>query len=993
MAFDNDTAIVKGKEVKLTESDDNARLRKRRKQRMSGIIERNYRPEEYLGTVFDDDFKKRRDEEAGALDREDVLRIKSARWGTRKRTKKKILKAKKKQAESRDAAIRKIISENRKNEERKVGAVKMTLQAWENDVKTVRDHLASLEKKDNEGRIKVLSEIAEHLRFIRIYCDDTLWTKDRGKDKEEKKEEPDTTTPKPGSPEPVASTVTDKPTSPPSVSQSKTLESDTSASVDEDSVPPTTSDESVSDEVSSDLSESGDKLLHAEEESEDGTEKPTSPPSVSQSETLESDTSAPPKPIKQDEQTSKPLAQSVSEQTEKPAEKEKKKEFSQMTDEEKRELFGIGKEATARTVNGTMKKNTNCDEMAVHIWNIDEKYAQLLSDEAFKAGAGALLVPMRDALRGVRSRLKKVTDDALGRFEDIRIGSVLMRAMQTDFKDGFVPDYSLSREDKSKEHIFNLRYKKTRFVDYSEEDYNKLLNDAFGNDGSIVEALGGKIIASEKTGESKKESGTTETPSSEKKEHEDKKMVEGKGAEIIHSFVNELYLPYQHFRDYKRAGMMKDANDVYLGIVRRLVSRVPELGAYKVSFDNSLYYLILNFGENLTKGTARLHAEILGELDAEERESNEKTAEDLFDKDESLEDLYTDKSERELNAGLGAKGRYYKRSEIERIIKAYDVIVGTSLSEKCVKKLCRIEAMDSIVGFEREDDSLRFRLGQMFAGAHSSKSILGKGPEKQAKERILVLTDVVALGGPVYSGPRKKKEDESSEETVKISEKKKELPKIFVTEDMKEKLGKMDLKELKEKFHQTESDPLKDRFEPIFARVLLVKLSMIDDKDPKKRVEFLGDSIEVFKRYYRDLVGTVKPEEKKPDTSTETKKEAKPTQDAEHKTDKQPQTPSEKKSSTTEEQPVTVVSEQTVINIDDQKGWLITPENEAAAMDNPNTYAGRISAMLKKAFEESLSGRFVIEGKNEESVVLGAKTRYSDTESELALGMEKQAEK
>ena len=359
-----------------------------------------------------------------------------------------------------------------------------------------------------------------------------------------------------------------------------------------------------------------------------------------------------------------------------------------------------------------------------------ERINDTLSDEKQKGKITAI----KNAMSGIKERITTQKQKATEEREAVDFGNIFARAMTEGEvgADGFVPDYSVTKKDGSKDYIFKMRYKEKKESGISKENFKKLIEDAFGTDEGVVKQL----------------------------------EEANKDNEFVNSFLNNLYLPYQMFRTFKQNKQTAEASEVFVGIVDRMVSMVGGLAEYKHTFDNKLYYFVLNLGENLSRSDAgkedfkpRLHSETMG-LDEEKIQNREDEVRGKLFK-EGADSPFSQKTERELNKGKSIAERYYKISEIQNIIKNFDIVNWVDMDQACAEKLCKIEAADSITGFVRNWDSLRFKVGQrdlekgQFANERVQKAfdnLKVKDKDGEATKKItlktLVITDVIALGGP-----------------------------------------------------------------------------------------------------------------------------------------------------------------------------------------------------------------------------------------------------
>ena len=477
-----------------------------------------------------------------------------------------------------------------------------------------------------------------------------------------------------------------------------------------------------------------------------------------------------------------------------------------------------------------------------------------LSDEKQKGRISVIA----NAMSGVNNRIKSKGEQAKEDREVAVFGSIFMRAMTEGEvgADGFVPDYSVSKKDSSKDYIFKMRYKEKKVSGISKENFKKLIVDAFGTDEGVIKQL------------------------------EDA----NKDNEFVNFFLNNLYLPYQMFRTFKQYKQTTEASGVFVGIVDRMVGRVGGLAEYKHTFDNKLYYFVLNLGENLSRSDAgkedfkpRLHSETMG-LDEEKTQKREDEVRgNLLDEGEG-DKLFSQKTDKELNKGKSIAERYYKYSEIQNIIKNFDIVNWVDMDPACAEKLCKIEAADSLTGFARGLDSLRFLVGQrdlekgQFANERVQKAfdnLKVKDKDGEATKNItlktLVITDVIALGGPRANwldnlrrkqalGPEREREWKQRPRTFEGS-KRVPIPRVVMTGKMVEKLQGLekpeDLKKLV--YKDTDGKTEKDALEPIYARFLMYWLAIKKPADLKESE--LQEELKLIKKYYPYAVET---EESKP---------------------------------------------------------------------------------------------------------------------------------
>ncbi len=482
---------------------------------------------------------------------------------------------------------------------------------------------------------------------------------------------------------------------------------------------------------------------------------------------------------------------------------------------------------------------------------------------------------MRLAFDGAEKKIEKVYNKAVEKGELITFTTVLNRSMSFKDMDGFTPDYSNIGENNKMNGILNLRYKHPKEMKLSTtpEQFKTLVEDAFGGENAVTKAL----------------------------------AEANRDNEIVRFFVHGLSIAYRVFKDYRMARRMQEANDCYAAIAGRFVETIKELydidlSGYMNEYDKSLYYLIVNFGENLKEGTAKLHAETLGYMEKEANEEAEKVSENLFD----TAGLFgTEEEIRKKNKAAtlenNFKGRFFKRSEISKILREYETIVHIEMSKECAKKICMIESMESLMGYERKPetlDSFRFGLGKKEQLRLIKKEKKEEGKDEKEKkddktleddyikmtEITLVLNDVIApeiTWSPIKPSEKKKDEDHKESQTDSPNDKSKEsskdgesskqgkpmkLPSFVVEEGMKEKLRLMvreekDYKKLKAMFiPESASESVKARLEPTFARVLLFIIPFFDNKNDRRLFFLQDDALSMVEKYYPDAVDIVKEE-------------------------------------------------------------------------------------------------------------------------------------
>ena len=285
-----------------------------------------------------------------------------------------------------------------------------------------------------------------------------------------------------------------------------------------------------------------------------------------------------------------------------------------------------------------------------------ERINDTLSDEKQKGKITAI----KNAMSGIKERITTQKQKATEEREAVDFGNIFARAMTEGEvgTDGFVPDYSVSKKDSSKDYIFKMRYKEKKVSGISKENFKKLIEDAFGTDEGVIKQL----------------------------------EEANKDNEFVNFFLNNLYLPYQMFRTFKQNKQTAEASGVFVGIVDRMVSLVGGLAEYKHTFDNKLYYFVLNLGENLSRSDAgkedfkpRLHSETMG-LDEEKIQKREDEVRgNLLDEGDG-DKLFSQKTDKELNKGKSIAERYYKYSEIQNIIKNFDIVNWVDMDPACAEK-------------------------------------------------------------------------------------------------------------------------------------------------------------------------------------------------------------------------------------------------------------------------------------------------------------------
>lgn len=421
-------------------------------------------------------------------------------------------------------------------------------------------------------------------------------------------------------------------------------------------------------------------------------------------------------------------------------------------------------------------------------------------------------VQNKDSLRRIGENFKKIAskigseiDVAVRGKEKLTFCNVFQRALGETDSEGFRPDFAAagleSRGDeleKRKRHA--LRYKTYRSVEYTDENLKTLIEDALGKNDELVD----KLMKKNQNGET----------------------------EIINEFVNKAYLSYQMFRNLKSVKDYKTANDYFLDVVEFFTEKVPELKTMMSPGDDRLYYLVVNFGENIAKGTVRLHADILGKNEEETDAHNVDAAKTITGKD-----LYASKSARELNVGASIGSRYYSIDEILKIFERYYGLVGYTISDTCVEDLMSIKAMDMIYGYEREAKDFRFRI---------KSSVTEQG----GKYRRLFVDSVIAINDSVKRVKTQKAKPEEEQQSQQPegqqaegqqaegqqqkSEADKNAPmkldQLSVTEALKSSIGGLTRKGIFDMTLGKASASAKADVEPVFARFMLYRMSIITDK-------------------------------------------------------------------------------------------------------------------------------------------------------------------
>ena len=495
------------------------------------------------------------------------------------------------------------------------------------------------------------------------------------------------------------------------------------------------------------------------------------------------------------------------------------------------------------------------DKFITQLKNNIEKINNALSDEKQKGKIAGIEKAMSGIKEKIEIQKKKATDNR----EAVDFGNIFARAMTEGEvgADGFVPDYSVKAGDRQKDYIFKMRYKNEKASLISEKNFDLLIDDAFDKDEGIKKQI---------------------------------KEANGKDNSFVNYFLNNLYLPYQMFRTFKQYKQTEDASQVFTGIVDRMVALVNGLNEYKYSFDNKLYYFVLNLGENLSRSDAgkedfkpRLHSETMG-LDEEKIQKREDEVKgNLLDEGEG-DKLFSQKTDKELNKGKSIAERYYKYSEIQNIIKNFDVVNWVDMDQACAEKLCKIESADSLTGFTRSWDSLRFLVGQrdlekgQFANERVQKAfdnLKVKDKDGEAAKKItlktLVITDVIALDGPRANwlddlrkkpalGPEREREWKQRPGTFTGS-KRVPIPEVVMTGKMAEMLQGLEKPEDLKKivYKDTDGETEKDALEPIYARFLMYWLAIKKPADLKENE--LQEELKLIKKYYPYAVET---EESKP---------------------------------------------------------------------------------------------------------------------------------
>ncbi|MCR5520850.1 MAG: hypothetical protein K6F44_02930 [Lachnospiraceae bacterium] len=406
----------------------------------------------------------------------------------------------------------------------------------------------------------------------------------------------------------------------------------------------------------------------------------------------------------------------------------------------------IPKPAPSKTANGAYEKT---EAALARIVGELEHFVIAAGNEKDARTAKVWLDRVGAAIRTINSEIGNVKNLVESKRENVIIGTLIDRAMRRTLPDGYVPDYTVpgARTDTEKsgggagkkpvnsmEHLLNIKYAEEKHVEYPKDSFRALAEDAFGKD-PIVDVL----------------------------------MESYKNDDFVNKFINESGVLYSYFKNAKMRKRMKEADEIYALIIQKLVGSVKELSSFIRPYDNSLYFFVVNLGENLLKGTCVLHEESLGMLESEAKARGAESAQDVYNAVETNEgtqagqeedNLFAAGNEKMLNEGRKIEDRFYSTEEIGKIISEYHIVDGVDLSDKCIKKLRAIESFDAVMGFARNMTTLRFTV---------EKGVYGKGLYQS-----IVLTDVVAVGGPVPSfdssgnvtdepNAKKEKKEESTE--------------------------------------------------------------------------------------------------------------------------------------------------------------------------------------------------------------------------------------
>nr|MCR5432381.1 hypothetical protein [Lachnospiraceae bacterium] len=454
---------------------------------------------------------------------------------------------------------------------------------------------------------------------------------------------------------------------------------------------------------------------------------------------------------------------------------------------------------------------------------------------------------IKDVFDKVDRGIKEVRSNVEKKREDVLIGTLIDRSMKKEILDEFAPDYTMpgmvTDTEKGKktqrrneyDYLLNVRYTERQHVSYKEDDFKKLAEDAFG-ESEIVGTL--------------------------MKKPED----------FVDYFINEANILYGFFKDAKLGRRMEEAASIYALIIQKLVEKEHMLETYKRPYDHSLYYFVMNLGENLRNNTCILHKEIIanetksGEPSAvqqvyesvivdeeteeeavaeaekskekEETEDKKKKAGKKLKQGERRDPLYYTGKDTKLNEDRSVENRFYGSSEIEKIIFQFDVIDGVRISKKSSEKLLAIQSLDSVMDYNRELTSLRFMLGKVKAN--------------DGKHESLVLTDVIAMGGPE---PNYKTEAGKTEKEEPVK------PERIVSEEISEKIALMSFEDLKERFlKKEEGADIPEEAKVVFAKFLMYKFSTVTGEEEKKG---LADSVSgdeevmgILEKYYARSVKT-----------------------------------------------------------------------------------------------------------------------------------------
>ena len=587
------------------------------------------------------------------------------------------------------------------------------------------------------------------------------------------------------------------------------------------------------------------------------------------------------------------------------------------------------------------EKKTTLGDVQTHITSVIGSIDQVVGGEGNalekKPKTKAYLEKIGKVMKTIEGKYVSVVTDAINKGEKINFATLFERAMTEKSADGFVPDYSGAGKDNEMNHILDLRYKnqeeKLNGLKTTPEDFKTLIIDAFGSENSDTKAL--------------------------------EEANEGSKNKIVRFFVAGLSIAYNIFKEYRKKGLMREANEAYSAIANRFVESVRVLSQGKVDlkgymneYDNRLYYLIVNFGENLVAGTTRLHDDTLGNDREKEEQDAGLTAKNVFG---DKQDLFMSEAKlKEKNALEGVKGRFFKTTEIMKMFSVFDVITGVAMSNTCAEKLCRIEAFDSLVGYKREGldqkgmfTTFRFKLKQYI---------------DKSENVILILDDVVSTDVSIGTGEsaeeRAERMKKSAEKEGKGSEGEKtaegkkqaapmEIPSFVVAGDMKnniESLVKKDngYAELKKKFiPESESEGVKKALEPSFARALLFALSLCNDTE---RDQFIAgsDAIQILEKYYPDAVKTKEPPKEEPPKETTDSKDSNPQTVSSDKPEPVSTSEMTGGSGTQQKQPEKMLN----LMVKKPEDMFITRDPKVAITDI-STYAGKLSLWFGNVFAVS----------------------------------------